>query len=248
MNEMHDSNLEAIIRAVVVRVLTEKQNSLSATPSIPPVAKLLVGVCCGECVNDNAQLALEDLRRAGVALNQPDETAFKKKLDREKLVAEHDGVLLPSLGDDDAAKMAMGIFDESVARLALTALASDKPVWAAIHSPYETAIKKRAPQLHRVWEGHRRLLESYGIQVVDYSQLTVTVQNALTPSLRATRRPEGTRPQTGEGPGVRGKRVLISVKEVEAAAQNGAALRLPAGAIVTPLARDRAKELNVKIN
>ena len=41
---------------------------------------------------------------------------------------------------------------------------------------------------------------------------------------------------------------LLTMFSIEAAAQNGASLKLPVGAIVTPLARDRAKELNVKMN
>jgi hypothetical protein len=245
LSEINSQNLEAIISAVVQKVLAERQSTSLAQPSTPSAGKILVGVCCGECLNTHAQSALEALRHGNFALHQPEESTFKKLADREKLVAESDGVLLPSLGDDDAAKMAMGIFDEPVTRLALTALASDKPVWAAIQSPYDEAIKRRAPQLHRVWEGHKKLLESYGIQVVEYSQLASTVKKALTPS--AASAASTPLPRAGEGPGVRAKKVLITVKEVEAAAKDGASLRLPLGAIVTPLARDRARELDIKI-
>lgn len=239
MNASELQNLEAIVRAAVTRVLAERTSQLpipNSQSETSPIAKLLVGVCCGECVNEQAQNVLTELKRENFSLFQPEESAFKTRSEREKLIAEADGVLLPSVGDDDAAKMAMGIFDEPVARLALTALAIGKPVFAAVHSPYENALKKSAPALSRVWGGHRKLLQSYGIEIVEYSSLGQAIQNRFMSQT-------STQVKAGNG-----KRVLISVREIEAAAKNGASLKLPPNAIITPLARDRAKELNVKIN
>src|SRR5690606_19994610 len=131
---------EKLVRDAVLRVLQERQ-AQPAKPKTKPIARLLVAICCGECLNPQAQAALDALERAGFELIQPEESEFKKREPREKLVASVDGVLLPSIGDDDAAKMASGIFDEPVSRVALSALATGKPLFAALHSPYAAQIK-----------------------------------------------------------------------------------------------------------
>jgi hypothetical protein len=239
MSDNQTAQLEKLIRDAVLRILQEQGTTPAAKPepAAKPVARLLVGICCGDCLNEGAKSALEALRRAGFELIQPEESEFKKRAPREKLVASVDGVLLPSIGDDDAGKMANGIFDEPVARLALSAIATGKPLFAALHSPYAKEIKTRAPQLSRVWEGHKTSLESFGFRIAEYDALPDLVRGEYIVS---------TCPVVTSGEVVKGK-ALITAREVEAAAKNGASLKLPPGAIVTPLARDRAKELNVKM-
>jgi hypothetical protein len=234
VSENEKRQLENLIRAAVVKILAER-----SAVSGPPIARLLVGICCGDCLSESATAALEELKRAGFELIQPEESEFKKRADREKLVASVDGVLLPAIGDDDAAKMASGIFDEPVSRLALSALATGKPLLAALHSPYAREIKTRAPQLFRVWESHKATLESFGFVFAKHSALPDLVRQKLAPGAQAGSTP-GLAPASGK--------ILITASEVETAAKNGTSLKLPLGSIVTPLARDRAKELNVKIS
>jgi hypothetical protein len=239
MSDNQTAQLEKLIRDAVLRILQEQGTAPAAKPekAAKPVARLLVGICCGDCLNEGAKAALEALRRAGFELIQPEDSEFKKRAPREKLVAGVDGVLLPSIGDDDAGKMANGIFDEPVARLALSAIATGKPLFAALHSPYAKEIQMRAPQLSKVWEGHKAALESFGFRIAEYAALLDLVRGEYIVT---------TRPVVTSGEVVKGK-ALITAREVEAAAKNGASLKLPPGAIVTPLARDRAKELNVKM-
>jgi len=241
VNETEKAFLETTIRAAVMRVLSERSSSATSAPAktSAPVARILVAVCCGDCLNDGAKAALEELKAANFELIEPDESDFEKRQPREKLVAGVEGVLLPSIGDDDASRMANGIFDEPVARVALTAIATGKPLFAALHSPYAKAIQNRTPELHRVWESHRRVLENFGFEIAEYSALPDLVRaryGGSTPFIA-----------TSNGAATKGK-ILVTAREVEAASKNGASLKLPLGAIVTPLARDRAKELNVKIN
>lgn len=242
MSDQEKQILEQRIREIVLRLLAER-SAVSGQPSgsgAKPIARLLVAICCGECLSESANAAMEELRRAGFELIQPDESEFKKRDAREKLVASVDGVFLPSIGDDDAAKMANGIFDEPVARVALAAIATGKPLLAALHSPYTKDIKIRAPQLSHVWEGHKTTLESFGFIFAEYSALPDLARRKFVCGAQA-----GSTPNVGAA--AKGK-ILITARDVEAASKNGASLKLPLGAIVTPLARDRAKELNVKIN
>jgi hypothetical protein len=240
VSENEKRQLENLIRATITRLLAERQApGAKPEPKAKPIARLLVGICCGDCLSESAKAALEELKRAGFELIQPEESELKKRVDREKLVASVDGVLLPSIGDDDAAKMASGVFDEPVSRLALSALATGKPLLAALHSPYAREIKTRAPQLFRVWESHKTTLESFGFVFAEHSILPDLVRQKLAPGA-----PTGSTPGLAPASG----KILITASEVETAAKNGTSLKLPLGSIVTPLARDRAKELNVKIS
>jgi len=235
MNSSETQEFEAIVRAIVARVLQQQ----GETPVVAkPATRVLVAVCCDECLNPAAMAALNELKAANFALHQPEESAFKKRAEREALVERSDVVLLPAVGDDDAAKMALGIFDEPVARVALSALALGKPLVVAMHSPYDDALKRNSPTLRRVFEGYRRALTGYGFEIVEYAGLAAAVR-AHAPA------------QNGEAPAVAapsgGRKQLVTAGDIEAAAKAGKSLQLPAGAIVTPLARDRARELGLEI-
>lgn len=233
-NTIDQNELGKLVTEAVLQMLREKQSSI-----VNHQSSILIGVCCGDCLNDGAKKSLQELRGANFHLHQPADADLKKREAREKLIAQSDGVLLPALGDDDIAKLSTGIFDEPVTRLALSALAEGKPVWAAVHSPYERAIKRNAPALHRKWEEQRRAVESFGIEIVEYSVLASRITEVLSPN-----EPQSDKTNSNQS----GKRVLITAQQVEETAQNGKRLEVPNGAIVTPLARDRAKELNVKLN
>ena len=245
MNDSELQDYQAVVRAIVARVLHEQANpapdrSTLAAPEPKPAARVLVAVCCDECLSPEATAALNELKAANFALNQPEESAFKKRAEREQLIEQSDVVLLPAVGDDDAAKMALGIFDEPVARVALSAIASGKPLIAALNAPYDAALQKNSPTLRRVFEGYRRALQTYGFEIVEYSGLASAVRvygisgDGSTPALQNT---------AANG----GRKQLITAQDVDAAARNGNRMKLPAGAIVTPLARDRARELGLNI-
>jgi len=243
---MSEIELQKLVGEIVRRVLQEgalgSAGAALSTASPAPLGRVLVGVCCGDCVPDEVAGALAALKAANYQVTQPEEDELKKRANRERLVAEHDVLLLPAMGDDDAAKMALGIFDEPVARLALCALATGKPLLAALNAPYDNMIQQHSPVLRRVFEGHRRVLQNYGFNIVERSQIAEQIRAVCAPQLNA--------PGNGSTAiaASNGKKQLITVKEIENAARDGRRLQLPPGALVTPLARDRARELGIQLD
>lgn len=245
--EVNAAQLQNLIHDTVQSVLQERATSganraaaapVSSTPQIK-AKQILVAVCCNECLRPEATAALDELKRAGFVLVEPGPHEFKERATRERLVSKSDLILLPSMGDDDAAKMALGIFDEPTARVALSALALGKPLLASPHSPYDGALKSRSPVLFNLWQGYRKTLENFGFEIVEATSITGTVQAHLTPQSETKRIAPLSAPS--------GKRRVITAQEIEAAALNGKRFDAPPGALITPLARDRARELGVKI-
>ena len=236
MANLNTQQLTALIEKSVLAILEERS---VASPPHPlthsPTQMVLVAVCCGECLRPEVVEQLEALRRAGFLLVEPGAHELKDRATRERLVAKSAVVLMPSVGDDDAAKMALGIFDEPTARVALSALAIGKPLLAAPHSPYEDALKSRAPLLARLWKSQRVTLESFGFQFVPPGAIAEAVQKLCAPK------------SDGKTPSKPGKPAVITAREIEAAARQGGDWKPPAGAVITPLARDRAKELGVTL-
>ena len=271
----------------------------ASSQNAAPVARVLAAVCCGECLSDAAKSALQTLPENGFVVSQPAEDELKKRAPREAMVSSHDVVLLPAVGDDDAAKMAAGIFDEPVTRTALAALASGVPVYLILHAPYAQALKSGSPNLARVLENNRRALQTLGFNIVEASALNEMLRARF--SGRATfasgsNAAASTRGAQNDGAmnsgarndfgvtfganmrggsdlngrgafgltsdaarGVQdfatstraasgGARVLITAQDIDRAAQSGQALQLSSGAIITPLARDRARELNFPLD
>ena len=243
--EVDAAQLQSLIRNTLEAVLREQAQSSKSgasinSPSAPApravAGTVLVAVCCGDCVRPETQAALDELRRAGFVLIEPGEHELKDKATRERLISKSDAILLPAVGDDDAAKMALGIFDEPVARTALAALALGKPLVASLHSPYDAALKVRAPVLRAVWEGYRRTLIGFGFNIVEAAEIAATVQNQIAP--RAANE------QTAK-PAANGRRVVVTAEDIDRAARDGKMFQSPPGALITPLARDRARELGV---
>ncbi len=238
--ELNATQLQNLIRDTVQAVLQERAARQAPTPIVsapqPKAKQILVAVCCNECLRPEATAALNELRSAGFILIEPGPHEFKERATRERLVSKSDLVLLPSMGDDDAAKMALGIFDEPTARVALSALAVGKPLLASPHSPYDGALKSRSPVLFNLWQGYRKTLENFGFEIVEADAMASAAQAHLAPKneIKMVSAPSG-------------KRRVITAQEIEAAALNGKRFDVPPGALITPLARDRARELGVKL-
>ena len=234
---MNEAQLESIIGDIVRRVLSEGAGGTSAASRAPAAGRVLVGICCDGCLSDAARGALEALPGAGFTVLRPAEEEFKKRVWRDAQVAAHEVILLPALCYDLAAKMAMGIFDEPVALLAMTALAQGKPVVATVNTHYDDGLKTHSPVLRRLFEGHRRQLCNYGFEVVPAEGILTAVQGHCGGAIG--------KPEPAKSAG--GKRRLVTAEDIDKAHVNGKKLSLPAGALITPLARDRAKELGLEI-
>lgn len=228
--------LESVLREQAGRETGASASGLSAPASRPVAGHVLVAVCCGDCLRPETQAALDELRRAGFVLIEPGAHELKDKATRERLISKSDAILLPAVGDDDAAKMALGIFDEPVARTALAALSLGKPLIAAMHSPYDAALKVRVPVLRAVWEGYRRTLSSFGFNVVEAAEIAATVQSQIAPRAATSQAPK---------PAANGRRAVVTAEDIDRASRDGKMFQSPPGALITPLARDRARELGV---
>lgn len=233
------STLEAVLREQSQKDATRANNSGVQAPRAI-AGHILVAVCCGDCVRPETQAALDELRRAGFVLIEPGDHELKDKATRERLISKSDAILLPAVGDDDAAKMALGIFDEPVARTALAALSLGKPLVVSLHSPYDALLKVRAPVLRAVWEGYRRTLSSFGFNVVEAAEIAATVQSQIAPRAEANA-------QTPPKAAPNGRRVVVTAEDIDRAAKSGNKFQSPPGALITPLARDRARELGVTL-
>jgi hypothetical protein len=159
-----------------------------------------------------------------------------------RLLREADVVAVPVLTQNTAAKLARTFSDTQVTTLVLQALMLGKPVVMAVNAadPLDNgragAGMGRAPaNLTRALLDNLRLIESYGVRLVDVKHLAAEVVRCFRPA------PE---PVATAG----GRKVLIDVAAVKAALASGSkTLAAPRGAIVTPLAAEVARELGVEL-
>lgn len=154
-----------------------------------------------------------------------------------QLVRESVGIVVPVLTATALAKVATGITDTMATQVVMEALRTGKPVVAARNAaePDQEGMQSggsraAAPALRRLWASHFQASESYGVHFVDVSELAAAMKAAL-----------GRRPAPPTGP-----QAVITEADVVAAAGIGE-LHVPSGAIVTPLARDTAAELGVRL-
>ncbi len=159
-----------------------------------------------------------------------------------KLLRAADVVVVPVLTQNTAAKLARTFSDTMVTTLTLQALMLGKPVVMAANAadPLDSGRAGvgmgRAPvNLTRALQDNLKRIESYGVRLVDVKLLAAEAGKCFRP---------GPQPATP----AREKKVLIDTAAVKAALAGGSRrLAVPRGAIVTPLAVDAARELNVEL-
>jgi hypothetical protein len=152
-------------------------------------------------------------------------------------------VVVPVLSNALAAKVALGIVDALAVSVVLKALVVGKPVFACAHDVDPThegaflyGLARRVPQLSRLIQNYLQVLESYGIQLVNLDDLAAVCSSAL-------RRDYEPQPSTLNHQPLD----LVTLADVERAALNDHKVILAPKAIITPWARDRAKELGVEL-
>ena len=228
---MSQNELQKLIESIVARVVAEREGSSLAVAALH--GRVLVAVCCEACIGD-ARAQFDELQNGGVEVVLPREDDLKLTAGRDALVNDCDVLVLPSISDAETGKIALGLFDEPHLRLVQAALAFNKPVLASLYSPYDDGLKKNAPLLLRLYDGYRRALGGLGIEAIEQDEIVAQVRGLLNfaPS-------QSTAPSGNEG------KKLITASDVEAMARNGSTAAQ--GAIITPLARDRAKELGIRL-
>lgn len=154
---------------------------------------------------------------------------------------ESDLILIPVLTQNTAAKLACTFADSMVSTLILQALLLGKPVLAAINAANprdawreKAGMTTNAPTLLQALQSNLKTIETFGVQLVSVEHLADEVKKCVK---REAGQLTVTRPD---------KRTVIDAGLVRAVAQQGRkSITLVPGSIVTPLARDVARECGV---
>jgi hypothetical protein len=162
----------------------------------------------------------------------------RDRLNVAQLVQESVAVVVPVLSRTTLAKVANGIADTLTADVITHSLLLGKPVVAVRNAADPDGPESPSgaagtvpDALRRLWSEHVDAARSFGVRFVDASELAAAVKAALGPSS----------PEAGLG----GKTVITEADVVAASAAGE--LHAAAGAIITPLARDTAAQLGVRL-
>lgn len=157
------------------------------------------------------------------------------------LLKEADLTLVPVLTLNTAAKVAHGIADTLVATLIMDSLLTGRPVFAArdacdLTNPVRAKLgmDKAAPAYRALLTGNLERLAEFGVRLVGVTELAAAVLGEAGPKEPAPKATGGT--FTG--------RVL---SRTDVAAFEGSVLKVSAGTLITPLARDLARDRGIEI-
>lgn len=259
---MDIEHLTELITAEVKRVLAERgpaglpQARPGAVPMGPLVAVVFTGGTFGL---DDALAQLAQIRAEGLNLRAVLTPAAEGAVGRERIgealapdaiVEAADSAALSDLTDNcqaaviatltrnSAVKLALGISETAAMGLVYQVLMLGKPVVAARNSADPDSgcayigLPTGRPALLDLLRGYLERLESFGIELVDASEIA-----------DATRRALGRTPSPKRG----GARVVVTEADVIEAAATGGEIVVAGSAIVTALARDVAQERGVRI-
>jgi len=253
----------AVVRAVV-RALGQEETAKGNPP--PPACGRLVALITGGLVGaEEAFAALERLLRRGyqldvvlsksaVAIHSPD--ALRARLpgvrlhlavemqSPHQLLSSCDLVVVPIMTRHTAARTALLLSDTLPVSLILDALLRGKPVVAARDAADLSLPGWRGQARGNVPSGLRTAMEevlqrlaSMGVELVEARQLYEAVERRLAaPAATEARVPDGSS---------RLSRQVITAEAVRMAAMREDRTLDVRGAIVTPLARDLARQLGV---
>jgi ethanolamine utilization protein len=161
----------------------------------------------------------------------------------EKALQKADILVLPTFCFKTAAKVARLIGDDQESTIVLSALIQNKPVLAT--SDGFTLLNTLSNK--GIQDEIKRILgklESFGMIFCKTDQLAATFQKIMTGSNKSV--PSETKKEPGNQPAP--ARTLITAKDIRMAADNNIdAITLAPGGLITPLARDQAREYAIKI-
>jgi ethanolamine utilization protein len=161
----------------------------------------------------------------------------------EKALQKADILVLPTFCFKTAAKVARLIGDDQESTIVLSALIQDKPVLATRDgfTLLDTLSNKGIQdEIKRVLGK----LESFGMIFCKTDQLATTFQKVMTGSNKSV--PSETNKESGNRTAP--VRSLITAIDIRMAAGNNIdAMTLAPGGLITPLARDQAREYAIKI-
>lgn len=156
-----------------------------------------------------------------------------------------DIVLVPVLTQNTAAKLAHTLADTLVCTLIMQALMLGKPVIAAANAAdpqdgwrLQKNMNQSPPALRAALENNLKKIAAYGILLTPVTNLAAAAQKVLTKESIANVLPVAAATT---------KKQVIDAAFLRHAAQNGdQTVRVIRGSIITPLARDVARECNIE--
>ncbi len=168
-----------------------------------------------------------------------------------KLLRDADFVLVPVLTQNTAAKLAHTISDTLPSTLLMQGLMLGKPILAATNAAdpqdgwrLQKDMVKCSPALAEVLRQNLKKIEGYGIELVHVDNLAAGSQKIMDRIAK-----KASVSQCNEGKNIpQGKKGILDAETIKAAASSGQkSITIKKGTIITPLARDVAREYGVEI-
>jgi len=157
-----------------------------------------------------------------------------------------DGIIVPMLTQDTAAKLALGIQDCFVSTILWQGLWHGKKILMDFANVREyRGSKSKIPMLQQMMNDYIDKLKSMGVIGVEKKDYVIEMLNAF--SGKTT--PEGSTTANSQNVVLEsyGSRQVITEKDLVNMRNSNNEIAVPMGTIITPLAYDRAKELGIKI-
>lgn len=158
---------------------------------------------------------------------------------------DSDIVIIPVLTQNTAAKLAYTLSDTMVSTVILQALMRGIPVVAAYNAAdpldswrVHSNMGKASPGLLQALRGNLQKLDGYGMQLVEVASLAMESKKRLERNVKVSAKEiQGT-----------GKKNILDAAAIKALADNGSrSISVCQGTIITPLARDTARDLGIQI-
>lgn len=167
------------------------------------------------------------------------------------LLREADFILVPVLTQNTAAKLAYTLADTLASTVIMQGLMLGKPVLAAMNAAdpqdswrVQKNMGKSSPALSESLRQNLKKIEGYGIQLMHVDQLAMGSQKIMERLAKKTSESQQSQSQVAGG----GKKIILDAAAIEVAASNGLTrIAIPKNAIVTPLARDLARDHGIEI-
>lgn len=165
-------------------------------------------------------------------------------------------MIVPVLTQNTMTKLALTLSDTLPSTLIMQALMMGKPVIAARNGadPQDNWRAKAdmgqpAPGLMRVLQNNMRQVEAFGVQLADVRDLAAEARKVYKAyDKHAAQAAGGDSPGRREAASQGGGKTIISAETIKAAALEGCrSYQVGRGTILTPLARDIAREYGVEI-
>jgi len=247
MNYFFDGSPDAL-EQLISQMVNSVLNSGAPKPKTPeiipakvlsptPLASILVAVCCSDCLTDDVKNELQKLEEQQIKIQIEEADELEESVILSDLIVPHQLIFFPALSENVIAKAASGIFDEPLAMLLLQAIEQGKPI-IAIAPEISADLRKNSPALFRLRQTHRQKIEQFGVRLIAQKDISKVLLSALPKSTF-----KDAPPQIHSG-----NKQLLTAQDIEKAAKEGKSkLQFPYRSIITPLAKDLAKDLNIVI-